>query len=109
MTDVDSDPWPTWPGGVYPTAQDGSSNGSSNDGTSNSNNDDNTSTEGQQQGHQHSPAQSNFEWSWWMILIIVVIIVVIILLIWWWASSGGPPPTHVLDSLLDPKNSIDPK
>jgi len=91
--------WPSWPDPVD----------TSNADTDNSNDNDPNDIIADPTNNGKRNESHTDSWPWWVIIIVVVlVIVVLILLIWWWMSGGSPPPT-VLDSLLDPKNSIEPK
>lgn len=112
--DSEGDPWPSWPDPLTSSIKDSSGKEpSAHTVFGDSVKDSNGSTDGHPSGNNHPQNYKQngdqWQWSWWIILIVVVIIVVIIALIIWWCSSDSPPPTSVLDSLLDPKNSIDPK
>lgn len=86
-----NDPWPTWPEPADPPSTAGT---------------DPTPT---LKGHTEINNTDKQGWSWvWIIAIVLVVIIILILLVWFFIS-GSDTTASVLDSLRDPKNSIEPK
>jgi hypothetical protein len=63
-------------------------------------------------GNDGHPKDSKPFWSWWVIILLILAILLIIVILYfvvsWWRSAPIPITT-ILDSLTDPKNSIEPK
>lgn len=106
MTSPDS--WPSWPDpSIVPSTSEGDPD-KINENMDHTSTSDLSTEHHQHQGHQAQQEEDDQGWWWWIVVAIIVLLVVllIVLIIWWY---NGDPPTSVLNSLLDPKNSIDPK
>lgn len=88
-----NDPWPTWPEPVDPQTASGA----------------NSDPVPNLKGHAEINKPTDEGWSWLWIITVVVVVVIIFILILWFLMSGGDTGISVLDSLRDPKNSIEPK